>query len=186
MCATARSLLLLTLLVAGLGCGSGSSNPPAASTATPAKPETLLHQQLRSGLVQLEGTLETIELALDEAKARLKQATGADRERLQELVDRIDDCGATLAEHLGDPPTESEVAASFARYDEQRLRMIDDVNDSVVAMNEAAGLCLGEGEEPLPALAKLHELVTTAIEDLRGTLDALGGKEVAPAEDPEA
>jgi len=160
---------------------------PTATPALPADPNEALRTELSSGLFQLSATLDSIQAALKSSKELQKVATGTLKEALAEVTDRIDSCGSTLAEHSEQPPTAELIKGNFSKYDDQRLKTIDDVNDSLAELREVKGMVKGlTGDTPEleDEITKLTALVDQAMEDATGTLQALGGKQQMPDSTP--
>lgn len=177
-----RFLLPLVVgLVALAGCGSkpteeaqpGPAKPPVEETKTPAE---LLHEQLRSGSFQLTAALDSIEAALKEAKAH--PATGELKNSLKEIADDIDSAGTDLTEENDDPPTKEQVAADMASFEAKRKKLCDMINDSLHDLIDARGIVDSFAEEGKTGpLENVGLKIDVAIDDLKGALEALGGKE---------
>lgn len=180
--------MLAALGILAAGCGSREPAPPgrAASdkTEAPATPEAQLAEQLRSGSVQLSALLETIQEADAEAAALHAKAKPSEKEALTELRDFLASTADAAAEYAAQPPTEAEVTAAFAKFDEQRLTAITELNDALVDLSSARGTAeaLAEADAAYDGLASLLEL---AGQDLEEGISALGGTVEAPPVDEE-
>jgi len=190
-----RAAWIALLVVVLAGCGSKTkpeeqSAPPTDTlkpSAAPSDPNEALHEQLSSGLFQLSATLDSIQSALKEAKDLQRDAKGALKEGLVDVVDHLDSCGATLADHNEDPPTVEEIKKNFAPLDDKRLKTIDDVNDTLSDLKESKGMVsglTGDTDELEERVTRLAALIDQAMEDARGTLQALGGQEQLPTAAP--
>lgn len=162
--------------------GDTKVGPATASVQKPSSPEEAVHEQLRAGRFQLEGSLDSIEAALNAAKALDKEAKGETKETLDDVVDRINSVGDVLANQKVETPSLAEVKKNFGTQDDARLKAIDDVNDSLTELRETQKIidALAESAPDPKAYDDLSALLDTAIEDTHGTLEAFGGKEVAP------
>lgn len=178
-----------------VGCHSGKQTVASAatpSTATlspsaPADPNEALRSELSSGIYQLGATLDSVQAALEQAKTIDKDAKADFKQAMDDIVDRLNSCGSTLADYNDEPPSLETVAKDFKKYDDQRLKAIDDVNDTVTELKEIKGMVsgvAGTSDATEDQLTKLAALVDQALEDASGTLDALGGKVQLPT--PEA
>jgi hypothetical protein len=142
----------------------------------PAKPEDTLYQQLRAGALQIAGVIET----LDAAVVKLDEVNpGKDAEfraALHELKESIDAAGAELADHIEEPNRE-RLGKVFPEYDEKRIRAIAAANDALHEVSEASGIASDlASEKKNSVLNDVADLLELAIEDLRGSIEALGGK----------
>ncbi len=179
-----------------MGCGSKKADVAEAATpgpsaiatpSLPADPNEALHEQLSSGHFQLSATLDSIQEALKLAKQIKKDAKGTIAEAMADVVDRIDSCGSTLSEHIEDAPGVADVKKDFAKYDDQRIKTIDDVNDTIAELKEVKGMVAGlTGDTPdlEDEITKLAALIAQAMDDAEGTLKAFGGKEQLPGSVP--
>jgi len=168
-------------LVALAGCGSktatasqpGPSKPTVVATKAP---EDVLYEQLRSGSFQLSAALDSIEAALKEAEGT--QATAELKNSLTEIKDDIDSSGTDLAEENDDPPAKEQVAKDMASFEAKRKKLCDTINDSLHDLNDARGIVDSLAEEGKEGpLEKIGQKIDIAIDDLKGALEALGGKE---------
>ncbi len=188
------ALLWVAIVVAGCGSSTKVAQADVATQPTPAPTASLpadaneaVREQLRSGLFQLSAALDSIQEALKQAKEIQKGSKGRLKEAMSEVVDRIDSCGSTLADHNSDPPTVDDVKKDFAKFDDQRLKTVDDVNDTLSELKEIKGMVgglTGDTPELEDKLTRLAALVDQAMEDASGTLLALGGKEQLPTSVP--
>lgn len=188
-CASMRRMLVpcIFVLVAAIGCGQKSatnsvnqnSKPPAVETKSP---EDQLYEQLHSGVFQLEAALDSIEESLKEAKGT--KATGNAKGSLTDIVNDIDSAGSSLAEEVDDAPAKEAVAADMKSFEAKRKKLCDLVNDSLHDLRDARGIVdsLAEDGKDSP-LENVGAKIDVAIDDLKGALDALGGKDEEPGDE---
>lgn len=173
----------LVLILAG--CGSDGGNKPAATQSADdglTQPvEQDLAGQIRSGLVQIEASADSVSEAHREVVAKRDAATGEVASALGEVADLVDSAGAGLVELVAEPPDPADVRSKPTKYESERKRLIAAVEDCLYDLREAVGI-LESLVENQANLAELRDLVGLARDDVAEALEALGG--VAPA--PEA
>lgn len=170
-----RSLALLPLLLplALFGCSKAPASTPGPTPTVETKsPEEKLHEQLSSGNFQLMAGLDSIEAALKEAKAA-KVTDAAQKQSLADIQDAIDSAGSGLAEEDEDPPTKEQVAKDMKGFEAKRAKLCDLINDSLHDLRDARGI-VDSLDGPLE---NVGIKIDAALDDLRGALEALGGKE---------
>ncbi len=171
-------LLLLAYLVALLalvGCGAKKENDPAKpSLPEAATPADKLYEQLRAGVFQIDASLSSIEDALGEAKSA-KASTDDIKQSLDDISASIDSAGEILAEQSA---TQVEKNGDVSSYDKRRAELVQMVNDALHDLRDARGIVdsLGSDTDPGP-LESVGVKIDVAMDDLRGALEALGGKE---------
>lgn len=177
-CASMRFVLLCCLIGAFflLGCGDKKQGTPEGGTTLPenATPADKLYEQLRGGIFQIDASLGSIEDALKEAKEF--SASGEDiRQSLEDIQASIDSAGEILAEEAAVQP---EKNGDVSTYDKRRVKLTELVNDALHDLRDARGIVdsLGGEDEPGP-LESVGVKIDVAMDDLRGALEALGGKE---------
>jgi hypothetical protein len=180
----------MTVMALVYGCGKGPNaeieapSPPTTFAVGPKNPEAALLEQLRSGSVQLAAAAETVQEALDKAKATKDAVVGAELEALLAAIDLIDSAGQGLALAAAEPPHEAQVAAAFAKWDDDRKTRIQAANDAYYELKEALGLI--ESQEPNYAgLAPVADIVSLAMKDVEDGIKALGGKIEVPSDEDE-
>jgi hypothetical protein len=140
-----------------------------------APPADRLAEQLRSGAVQMEAALGSIEEAMKEAE-KLKGTLPADLEDgLKEILDNINEAGEAVGDAAGDAPTLADIKRDFSGSDEDRLKRITAGNDARVALIGAANTADSMGEVNA-TLKPLAELLKVAAEDVEDAIFALGGQ----------
>lgn len=172
-----RLVLLSCLLgvLALLGCGDKKQGPSGTTTLPEnATPADKLYEQLRGGIFQIDASLGSIEDALKEAKAS-SQSTEDIRQSLEDIQASIDSAGEILAEEAAVQP---EKNGDVSSYDKRRAKLVELVNDALHDLRDARGIVdsLG-GEDDLGPLEPVGVKIDVAMDDLRGALEALGGKE---------
>jgi predicted DNA-binding transcriptional regulator YafY len=141
-----------------------------------------LIEQLRSGSVQLAAAAETVQEALDRAQETKEAVVGEELEALLAAIELLDSAGLGLAQAAAEAPTQSQVAADFAHWDDDRKSRIVAANDAYYELKEALGLI--ESQEPNYAgLAPVADVVSLAMGDVRDGIVALGGKVDVPSEE---
>jgi len=182
---------MAALIAACLGC---SRRPPTANYVPPVVPNTQsndfesrplskeaeLYEKVRSGHVQTAGAVDSIIEALDHAELLLRRARGQQRDALIDVRDLLEDSGATLGDHVEDPPDLKTFLADMNTYDERRLAAIAACNDAIVDLKSAraiVGSLLAAPSPPMKSeLEQLEVLVDVAIQDLAEAVEALGGQ----------
>ena len=176
-CASMRLVLLSCLLgvLALLGCGD-KKQAPSGTTTLPenATPADKLYEQLRGGIFQIDASLGSIEDALKEAKAT-SPSTEDIRQSLEDIQASIDSAGEILAEEAAVQP---EKNGDVSSYDKRRAKLVELVNDALHDLRDARGIVDSlAGEDDLGPLEPVGVKIDVAMDDLRGALEALGGKE---------
>ena len=171
-------LPLLVVAIASLGCNSSAPQTPAR--LEPVKPSGThadLYDKLHSGHFQIDAALDSIEEALKEARAT--KPTSADvKQSLDDIMDSIDSAGNALGDEVGEEPHRDQVEKDLAKSEARRVNLCALVNDSLHDLRDARGivdsLADSNGAGPLEPVGLK---IDVAMEDLRGALEALGGKE---------
>lgn len=145
---------------------------PAGTAATSS------YESLRSGVVQLQGSIESIAEARELA-GRLKDAVPGDyRLAVEDIVGYLDSAGTAISQALGDPPSESAYNADRASYEKQRASIATAVGDAQQDMSEAAGIVSSLDQAPADVrekLLELEELIDVARQDVGDSLGTLKG-----------
>jgi hypothetical protein len=161
-------LLAFALIGCSRGNAAAAQDPPLRSAnATP-------YEKARSGLYQINAALDSIEVALAGAKA-MPTASLDERESLMEVQEYLDSAGAGLAEESAVPV---DKAADPSILELRRNKLIEVANDSLHDLREARGIVdsLAEGNLTGP-LEPIGVKIDVAMDDLRGALEGLGGRE---------
>jgi len=179
-----RSLWLLSL-VFFVGCSQKSGIPnqtPATELAAQPSsedPARALYEQIRGGNVQLHGAADSIEEALHEADSLLAAASAKDKEALSEARALIDSAGAGIADFSAEPPHFDVFRGQIARFDDMRLKAIQEANDSLHDLSEAKGIAKSLQETGGPEISTKvtdwAELIEVASADLADAIRTLGG-----------
>ena len=168
-------LLTLVGLLSVLGCGSKSETIPIGPDPLVATtPAGKVFEQLRSGLYQIGAGLESLEAAVKVAESI--QPSNADaKASLGEIRDLLNTAGDGLAEEAAVP---AEKGGDVSTADARRAKLVNLVNDSLHDLRDARGIVdsLGDDSKPSP-LEPVGEKIDAVIDDLLGSLEALGGKE---------
>jgi len=169
--------------VALTGCGHKPEAAPQTQTPPPVaekkSPEEQLYDQLHSGTFQLEAGMDSIADALKASKEA--KASGDVKKSLDDIQNDIDSAGSSLAEEVDDAPDKAAVAKDMKTFDAKRQKLCDLVNDSLHDLRDARGIVdsLAEDGKDSP-LESIGQKIDVAIDDLKGALDALGGKDEEP------
>ena len=138
-------------------------------------PSERLEEELRSGAVQLQVALSSIEEALNEA-AKLKGTLPQEiEEGMSEVRDSIDSAGELIGNASGEPLTLAEIEKDFSAADEDRLKRIEAANDAHADLMSAFNT-VGSMAELEPKLSELARLLELAAQDVADGIGALGGK----------
>ncbi len=150
--------------------------PPVEGSSKPAPqdPDQALAEQLRSGTVQMAAASDSIQDALKEAKRAVASLKGDLKDAAQEVVDYIDDAGATVADACADPPALDDVKKDFAAADDVRKHRIAAGNDAYTGLQEAAG-SVSDLQDQVEGLSTLSDLLKIAISDVSDAIQAYGG-----------
>jgi len=161
-------LLALSVWGCSRGDAATAQKPPELS-ANPTP-----YEKARSGLFQISAALDSIEVALAEAKA-MPTSSIDQRTSLAEVQDYLDSAGAGLAEESA---ALVDKTAEHAQLEIRRKKLIEIANDSLHDLREARGIVdsLAEGDSPGP-LEPIGLKIDVAMDDLRGALEAMGGRE---------
>lgn len=183
---------LFGIVLAAAIAGCSNSPPPAAEPKEakqdfPAPEATIeqkdpLYEQLHAGMFQADSVVKKLGDALDIAKALQAKAKGDLVAPMKDMVAVLDDAGSSLAELSGgDPPTEEQVKKAPGTYQGKRDLLVKAVNDALHDLREQEGVAASLAEEGPPdgvkQFAELDKLLNACIDDLLGTLSALGGHE---------
>lgn len=153
----------------------GSS--PTVETESPSTAEAKLQEQLRSGAFQLGAAAESLEEALTKAKEAEGKSSGAVKEGLEEILDLIDGAGSAVAEFAVEPPSVEEVKSKLAEFEALRAKAIQAIGDAMHDLEDARGIAASLEEDNPSFVGKgLADLIGVAVEDLKGAIEALGGK----------
>lgn len=176
--------ILVICLGAVAGCGQKGSEPeaPLAGQDTETSPEAKTAASLRAGSVSLDGLLETLQETQSEIVKLKADASPELKEGLIEIEEMMASAADAAAEFKVEPPTEQQVKADFATFDDQRLKAITELNDALVDLRSAQGTAASIAEE-FEKYGPLADLLGLAVSDLEDAIKAFGG---TPQEDQEA
>lgn len=118
---------------------------------------------------------ETVETALNEAKRTAKALAGEAKLAAQDVVDLLDDAGASVADASSDPPQLEDVKKDFAAVDDDRKKRIESGNDAYRSIEIALGTLEGL-EQGVDGLQALNETLALALNDVADAIEAYGGK----------
>ena len=192
MPAMPKFAIILILLIGVLGC-HGSQDQKAEDLSKPTvaevkDPETSTYEQLRAGSYQIGSAVDAVETARDLAQKIVDSKQAGLGEPMLDILDRLDDIGASLADYTDDPPTLDQVQKSYAEFDDQRLNAIESATDSLMAADEISGIIDDLLDQPKlkdsESLNKLSDQMDTCMDALRDAIKALGGK--LPPEESDA
>lgn len=183
-----RWLPIIALFVFCLGCGSqtpaesttgarkqmGVKDSPAKEPVEPETKEGKLAEQLRSGAVQMEATLATIEEAQDALKKINPEIRKPVQDGIEQIEESIDGAGETLADAMQGIPTEEDAVKDFKAADESRQKRIKQMNDALQDLSSAANICSSLAEEH-KAFADPAAILKSAVEDLGEAITSMGG-----------
>ena len=181
-------LACCALLPLAVGCAPAPTKavytPPTQTSygREPDDPDKALTEQLRQGSVQMAAASDSVESALAEAKKAVKQLSGDAKTAAQDVVDLLDDAGATITEASADPPTEADVKKNFSAADDDRKKRIAAGNDAYRSIETALGTLEGL-QQQVTGLTSLKDTITLAIDDLGDAIEAYGGKVESEQED---
>lgn len=166
------------------GCKPKEAEPeaPLAGQDTETTPEAKTAAALRAGAVSLGGLLETLEevqTALDKVR---EGATPELKDGLDEIEEMMASAADAAAEYKTDAPDAAAVKADFAKFDDQRLKAITELNDALVDLRSARGTAESIAEE-LETVRSLADILGLAVTDLEDAIKAFGG---TPEEEPES
>lgn len=168
-------LLTIVCLIAVSGCGKKSeASVPTPDPLVATTPAGRIFEQLRSGLYQIGAGLESLEAAVQAAESAAPSGADA-KSSLTEIKGLLNAAGEALAEESATP---AEKGGDVSTADARRAKLVDLVNDSLHDLRDARGIVdsLGEDGEPGP-LEAVGEKIDVVIDDLLGSLEALGGKD---------
>lgn len=168
-------LVLFTCLLALALCGCSRGDAATAQNPPELSANPTPYEKGRSGLFQINAALDSIEVALAEAKA-MPTYNIDQRESLAEVQEYLDSAGAGLAEESAMP---IDRAAQPAQLEVRRKKLVEIANDSLHDLREARGIVdsLAEGDTATGPLEPIGLKIDVAMDDLRGALEALGGRE---------
>lgn len=175
-------LLVLALGLCIVGCGRGQDTEKAIQSQAVAaerklSPEDTLFEQLRSGAFQLDAATESISEALVHAKDALGGTSGQAKEGLQDILDYLDSAGAGIADYAVEPQSADEIRKKYKEFEDQRRKSVQAINDAIRDLEEARGIAASlEEDQPNYSGKGLSGLIDVAIDDLKGAVEALGGK----------
>lgn len=166
------------------GCGpkGGETDAPLAGQDTETTAEAKTAASLRAGAVSLDGLLETLQETQSEIDKLKPQASPVIKEGLIEIEEMMASAADAAAEFKVEPPTQEQVKADFAGFDEQRLKAITELNDALVDLRSAKGTAESIAEED-EKYGPLADLLGLAVTDLEDAIKAFGG---TPEEEQEA
>lgn len=184
-----KRALLIGLAACALGCSGGGSAPANSTSGTaaqpplqaekPVDPEHKLYEQVRSGAVQLGGATDDVEDALRACEELLKTSTKEQKDALEDVKALIDSAGAGIADYTADVPEFEEFKKQLPQFDDQRLKAIQESNDSLHDLREARGMLDSlEANAPQESVSKFEDLaslVDVAIGDLSDAITSMGG-----------
>jgi hypothetical protein len=176
-CASMARWILLTMIgiAAASGCGPKSEAIPTGPDPLIATtPAGKVFEQLRSGLYQIEAGLESLEAAVLAAESA-KPASAEAKSSVEEIRELLNTAGEALTEEAAVP---AEKGGDVPTADARRAKLVNLVNDSLHDLRDARGIVdsLGDDSNPSP-LEPVGEKIDAVIDDLLGSLEALGGKE---------
>lgn len=172
-----------------VGC-HGSATPattkPAVAEVKP-DPETTLFEQIRSGKYQIGAATDALQAARSAVE---KLADGKEKSLIEpanDMLDRLDEIGVTLADIDFGSTTIDDVRKAYADFDEKRLDAIESLTDALLATEDLLGIFddlldqakYGSNED----LKTAADEVDTTDDALRDAIKALGGKLPADLED---
>jgi hypothetical protein len=173
-----KLLCLVGLALLLCGC-RGSSPTPTSATAPPADPDAALHEQIRSGAIQLTAALDTIHEALDTTKKLKSKAAGVLKVALSDIEEYVDSAGNGIAEFAVEPQTLESVKKDFKMADDARLKAISTANDCrqdlLDALDIADEAATNGPKDARSEMNKLADLLDTAATDVEDAIKALGG-----------
>ncbi len=173
MCRLIFGCLIVGLVLIGCqGPQKAQDNP--VNVPSPTTPAEKSFEHIRSGIYQINAAMDSIEIALKEAKATA--ATSADlKQSLEDIQVSIDSAGDGLAEEAAQEPDKSSLLSAS---ETRRKKLINLTNDALHDLRDARGIVdslAGDSDQgPLEAVGLK---IDVAMDDLRGALEALGGKE---------
>jgi hypothetical protein len=179
-------LLLASLILVGCEGAPPSAAPTIDSERTREEPEVqttgVLYEQLHSGLFQADAAVRKIGDALDIAREIQAKVPPDLAEAMRDMVATLDDAGALLSDATGgDPPTEAQVKADETAFISKRSRLIVLVGNTLKQMREQMGVAADLADSGPASIqkscAKVDALLNQVIDDLLGSLEALGAKE---------
>lgn len=183
-CGLAFLAVAIVVASAFLGCSrpipSASESPPKSPSAKQSEDKAVdVYALVRAGATEMSGAIDSIAEALDQAKKAQATASGKTRQALDEVVDRIDGVGETLADYSLDPPQRAEFEKRVPAEDERRLAAIQAANDGIHELQDASGIARSLLDDAPPAvseeLKKLAGLIDLAIQDVSDAVAAFGG-----------
>jgi hypothetical protein len=143
-----------------------------------------LYDAVHSGNFQVGAAVDSIEVALKQARELKKTMPKAIVPGLEEVAAQLDSVGADLAEHAGEPPTSEDVKADPDKFEKERLAALQDLEDAKNALTEAASqlesMMENQPDEVFEKLDSLTRLIEAALDDVAGAIAAYSG--TAPPE----
>ena len=183
-----RLLPLICFLTACclLGCqGNAGGNTTSAGTSNtgksgePADPKRALFEQVHSGLVQLSGSLSSLDDAYKEGLSLQQILKGEERDAARDINDLIDSAAKGLAEFDDEPPEFDTFEQEMAKFDQMRVSAIEALNDSLIDLREAMGTAQAmmeqASENDKDRFQRLRDLIEVAAGDVADTVEAFGG-----------
>jgi chromosome segregation ATPase len=149
------------------GCRDSQAAPEVAGetpVAESAERSTKQYEDYRAGLFQIDAALTVLQDALRDAEKLRPEAKGDLREALLDLNDFLDSAGATLADISAPMPSREEYEKNFKSFDEDRLKAIEKLTDSLQDSRNALGT-LTQLEEASTNLRAAFEALSGAVEE---------------------
>jgi len=158
---------------------AGCAKPePQAGGDAPSAPmqnsETSHHETLRSAKTLLEGSIDSVQAALQQASADRDRSSGDVREGLSDIVAMLDSVGATLQEANIDLPEAKDVNRQEFRFKALKNTMLEAASDVYLELRDALGTAQGIAEVD-PTFADLANLIQLATDDVAEVIQSLGG-----------
>lgn len=178
------------VLAALLGCskpalnaGAGPSPSPSATAEPDARASApgklTLRERLRSGSFQVQASLDSLETAVNKCGELLKSATGADKEALKDLLDKLNSVGEVLGDRSTEPPSQQEIGQDPAAFEKLAKESQDDAEDSITELTEVLDsidtLLQSAKDDRVEGLDALRTLVEAVMQDVSGARDAFAG-----------
>ncbi len=167
-----RVLLLVAILV-GCGCHRGEADravlSESAAKPSPISAEERLTGELHAGLYQIGAALEELKLARGETQTAADEGSRKLADPLAEVLDGLDDVGATLAEVNLTEPTEEEVRAAMIDAEDRKKALLDTIAEALTSVEDVQGIL-----DTLPSVdPKETEHLKSAAKHLDGCHEAL-------------
>lgn len=147
---------------------------PAKEPVEPTTKEGELAEKLRSGAVQLEAVISTIQEAQDALKKVSPEVRKPVQDGIEEIEEAVDGAGEVLAEAMHGVPDEEEIKKDYKAADDSRQKRIKQMNDALQDLNSAANIC-GSLAEDHKAFSEPATILKSAVEDLGEAIVTMGG-----------